>query len=627
MSNLTGGDGPPGDDGVFPSGNGKNGIGGGTVVSIANVKTISATNINTGAGAFGGNGGHGGNGADAGYDAAGVLWSAGSAGSGGPGGNGYATATATTTNNAYATSTGGYGGASGLPGAGLDTMLMGFGNKGGAGGFASARTTNYNSLIFATSTSSARAGNGGAAHGVGKVGGVGGGAGGTVSPSIAEAGEGTLGGAATAIMSQIAGAGGAGLDGASGGAGAVSTSINAVKGYSNGGVLTLSQTAIGGAGGDSTSALGGKGGAGVSTLTFDDTLSVTQSAVVNATAVAGGGAGGLGVTLGAVAAGTATLVLKGTAEIHANSSATGGAGVLLSGIGTALTTATGVSGDWSSAADASLRPGKVIQSVSGMTSGVVDGTSVGKSLAGIGGKAFAISSVLQGVSFIEGAPLSTSTATVLTGNANIRATFGTAPVIFGMGELGGAHSNAAAGEQTVTSSVTETVDLTQLASRQDLVIGLFKGTTVGTGVTGVTFDLYADGVDVIHQTFTTAAAAKTYFTNHSIDVGSLATGAALGADTLTFTATLSVTSNLTTTSTTTDPTTGVTTTTTTASGFYAQVLFGESTAPAVAPLAANIGTFAQSIAAMGGGAGALSSMMAASRPNAQAMLASPAHFS
>jgi hypothetical protein len=341
-------------------------------------------------------------------------------------------------------------------------------------------------------------------------------------------------------------------------------------------VLTLNQTALAGDGGTSSAAAGGKAGAASSSLTFNDTVSANQSATVNANVAATGGAAGLGVTNGAVGAGAATLVLTGSGVVNGATSATGGTGVSASGTGTALTTVTGASGTYSAASAAALRPGKLIESVSAVAGGAADGTAVAKSISGIGGAAILTSTAYQAVAFIEGAPSALSTTAVLTANAAIKTAFGAAPVFFGIGELGGAYSTNGTATQTVTSSFSETVDLTKLTPLQDLVVGFYGGTAVGTGVTGVTFDLYADGVDVIHQTFSDAASAKAYFTNNAVDVGALGVGT-LSSSTLTLKASLSVTS------------------TSAGSGFFGSLIVGD---PPAAHGSASTAGFTQAMAAM-----------------------------
>jgi hypothetical protein len=100
--------------------------------------------------------------------------------------------------------------------------------------------------------------------------------------------------------------------------------------------------------------------------------------------------------------------------------------------------------------------------------------------------------------------------------------FGASPVFFGIGELDGFYSSGGTGTQTITSQFSETIDLTKLAVRQDLVAGFYNGQSTGSGITNITFDLYANGTDIDHQSFSTVTAATAYFTNNGVDMGSLA---------------------------------------------------------------------------------------------------------
>jgi hypothetical protein len=97
----------------------------------------------------------------------------------------------------------------------------------------------------------------------------------------------------------------------------------------------------------------------------------------------------------------------------------------------------------------------------------------------------------------------------------------------------------------------------------------------------MTFDLFADGVDEIHQVFASAAAAKTYFTNHAFTLGSLSTGA-LSGGTLTLKAVLSVTSA------------------TVGAGFYGDIIVGDP--PSAGPATHR---FVQAAAGFGGRGGEL----------------------
>ena len=219
--------------------------------------------------------------------------------------------------------------------------------------------------------------------------------------------------------------------------------------------------------------------------------------------------------------------------------------------------AKGASGTYRATATISQMGTTLVAGLSATAGGNVDGTSVAKASAGIGGNAPAFATSSQATALAMGAPAAASTAAVLNANAKIKAAFGASPVFFALGELGGGFSRGGTASQTATSEIDESVDLTKLASRQDLVVGFDHGTTLGAGVTGVSFDLYADGTDVLSKTFTSASAARTWFTDNAVDLGSLASGQPLGADTLTLRAVLTVTSN------------------TAGSGFYGDIIVGD----------------------------------------------------
>lgn len=201
--------------------------------------------------------------------------------------------------------------------------------------------------------------------------------------------------------------------------------------------------------------------------------------------------------------------------------------------------------------------------VSATAGGGVDGTSVANAAAGLAGTAAKFATTGQATAHLNGAPTASTSNAILnaSGDGAIKSAFGATPVFFGVGELGGGYSKNGKASQTITSQFSETVDLTKLGSRQDLEVGLYGGAGSGAGVTKIQFDLVADGIDVLSKTFSSAAAAQAFFTNDAIDLGSLASGAALGADSLTLSATLSVTSS------------------SARSGFYGGILLGE-TSPA-----------------------------------------------
>jgi hypothetical protein len=253
-------------------------------------------------------------------------------------------------------------------------------------------------------------------------------------------------------------------------------------------------------------------------------------------------------------------------------------------LASATTTANGLSGSWSAAASSSLLTGSLIQGVSALAQGTVDGKSVGLAKAVVNGAGAGFLKIDQAIAFVTGEPTSATTAAVLTANSAIKSAFGATPVFFEVAELGGGYSNGGKNAQTTTSTISETVDLTKLASRQDLMVGFYDGAAVGTGVTGVTFNLFVDGVNVDTQSFATAAAAQTYFTNHAVDLGSLVSGSTLVGtnNILTVSAVLTVSSNK------------------ASSGFYGDIIVGDPPATQTAPPAALVNAIASFVP--GGGA-------------------------
>jgi hypothetical protein len=155
----------------------------------------------------------------------------------------------------------------------------------------------------------------------------------------------------------------------------------------------------------------------------------------------------------------------------------------------------------------------------------------------------AFSTASQSIATADAAPAISSVTTVLNANSNIKAAFTINPSYFGLGELGGRYSTGGSGVQIQTSNVNLTLDLTQLAVRKDLELGLFSGASFGTGFQSLTFTVVGDGATLLTKTFTSAAAAKAFFTNDAIDLGSLASGP-LSGNTLS----LSIQMSLTTTS-------------------------------------------------------------------------------
>jgi hypothetical protein len=226
---------------------------------------------------------------------------------------------------------------------------------------------------------------------------------------------------------------------------------------------------------------------------------------------------------------------------------------------------TGSSGTFSALAATSLLRGQLVQSVSASAGGVVDGASTAQANAAIATATAGFSTLDQAIATVTGAPTAPSISAVFGSNGVIKAAFGAKPVVFAIGELGGAFSSGGASAQTTYSEIDEAVDLTRLGARQNLVLGLYKGVSLGAGVTCVTFDLYVDGADVLSKSFANGAAAQAWFADNAITVGSLAAGSALvgASSVLTLKAVLTVTTD------------------TAGSGFFGDLIIGDPPASAI----------------------------------------------
>jgi hypothetical protein len=249
-----------------------------------------------------------------------------------------------------------------------------------------------------------------------------------------------------------------------------------------------------------------------------------------------------------------------------------------------VTTATGASGFASAAAGASLTPGSLVQNVSADATDDVAGKTVASSAATIGGSQAAFVTTGQAVALVTGAPSAATTSAILAANSSIKTAFGSSPVFFAVGELGGSYTAAGSGTETSTSTIDETIDLTKLSSVKDLVIGLYDGhVSDSSDVSSIVLSVDADG-----HTFTesaTGATAVALFTDKGFNLGSMASY----GNTLDLSVSLEVT------------------TTSAGAGFYGDVIVGDPP-PA--------GSGATKAAASNTASHAASTLMAAAHPAA-----------
>ena len=276
--------------------------------------------------------------------------------------------------------------------------------------------------------------------------------------------------------------------------------------------------------------------------------------------------------------------------------AQGGGGGNTSGqAASATATGAGASGTFSATAAAS----GFDLPVSASTSGAVNGVSTGVAKASFESDSWAFNNSAQGVALITTNPLSTSVNAVLAANPTISSVLSelSGGFVSAIGELGGRHSSAGAQSQVQTSTINATVELDGLAGaglKEELVAGLYNGAAAASGFTSMTFDVFAGSAHVLHKVFTSAAAAKAYFTDDVIDLESFP-GPQIGGP-LQVKAVMTVTGAA------------------PGTGFYGGLVFGEQLQNAPAAQ-----RFAQAVAGFGARGGDVGSMPAHT-PGAQTMM-------
>ena len=308
-------------------------------------------------------------------------------------------------------------------------------------------------------------------------------------------------GGATSSASATGGDGGSGADvygPAHGGDGGGAT---ATADASGGSATSAMATATGGAGSYVNSSgsedRGGNGGDAVATA---DAVALRGGAA-NATATATGGqAGGVGV-LGTPGA-------EGAANATSSATTTRGA------LAQAQSTAVGSSAEAQSTAQTSFYA-TVVQSVA---TAPTEGTAATNAIAQAGGAGQTFANPGQtAYAFTVGDPDKAYTATLIGGEGNIAdALLGP---IFGAAILGANY--ASGGDESDTYTATSTIDFVYGG---DLTLGLIgdqqSGFTGGAGFESIEFTVLAGGTTILDQTFTSLAAADSFFDDQVINLGS-----------------------------------------------------------------------------------------------------------
>ncbi len=459
------------------------------------------------------------------------------AGGGGGGATAAAAAQSTTTLlqnvSAYATAVGGGSGTSYVS------------TPGPAGGAASATasatekdTTSGSERAFARAYATGGNGSNGGLSNGGFSKGVGG-AGGQATGSTAFA----AGFNAHAVVTQTGGSGGSGYGGSSAGQGAGSTLTNAASGASYGGYLTLAQTAIAGAGGYGHTINGGAGGTASSSLTFDDTSAPIAASILTGSSTATGGAGGGSISGSSGGAGTATITLRAANTVAATAAASGGSasrgGTSGNAIATAAATTTLGSTAATATADATASgTGSNTATASAATAGRISSVEVSDTAAATGTRTLSTTATAgidaapggftgtsySAYAFATGLPGATNAAAAMSQDPNVKAALGTAQASVLGDATAGAYATVSVSND-YTSSITWTIDSQGLTG--DLVAGLLGVQSFGAGFSQLSFTATVGGVTEASQTFTTLAAAQTYFTDSVVNFGAVPQSAAL----------------------------------------------------------------------------------------------------
>ncbi|HSV16154.1 MAG TPA: autotransporter-associated beta strand repeat-containing protein, partial [Tepidisphaeraceae bacterium] len=355
------------------------------------------------------------------------------------------------------------------------------------------------------------------------------------------------GGAGNAVDNTQAGTGGAAIANAQGAnsgtaAGASGTSVSASAGGGGGGY-------IGNGGG-----LGGNGGnGGAATATATGFSAGPDSFNVTAFASGGGGNAGANGTNGSFVSGnggnaiaTATGTGSGAAQVNVEAHASGGGGgpnsngataghsgsatanatAITTGVGgyaIAQSFSAGSSGTSTADARASGAAGSAIALARGVGTVPVDGDGPAEGRATIG-QSLPVSSGVSAAAFAEGMPLASDTANAWASSSNVQNVFGgNTANVHGLGFTELQVSSLGAGTSHTYSSVIEfTEDASALSSSSNLAVGLVGSALTGTGLgagDSLRFRIVRAGSTLVDQTFSTNAAAQSYFANSAFNLG------------------------------------------------------------------------------------------------------------
>jgi hypothetical protein len=277
--------------------------------------------------------------------------------------------------------------------------------------------------------------------------------------------------------------------------------------------------AYGGAGGQVATGIGvaGRGGDAVSVASG---TSADMFSPVYASSLAVGGPGGIQIQTGIGGDGGDATAISKPGVGQASATAVGGMAATAAIHGAALARAQIGTNAYDSALHLSA------ESRSGVLTTIV-ATVDGSAAAGGAAEARALVarpriSPLLGTnlvcfSFATGKPIVADSLSAIVGNPNINADFdiGGLSDVLGLLVLGG---------RSGTLIVTAAVQPSQLASIQNLRVGLFNPVATGAGFSSLSFQISKSGTPLVNTNFTSLPSAMSYFSDHVLDFGVLTNG-------------------------------------------------------------------------------------------------------
>lgn len=284
-------------------------------------------------------------------------------------------------------------------------------------------------------------------------------------------------------------------------------------------------SAIGGSGGEASIAYSGGGGSyggagGDATANAASTGS--RAGRVRATATATGGSGGNGHSGGNGGNAVAMSSASGDDGAEARATATSGLG------GSGVTS--GANGSATAGATATMNGSGVVRSVTAATTNIQGiGATTAVAVANLGQPltraAAAAAAGLNGAAYATALPTATAVGGVVLDHPNVQASL-LAPgsTMLGFAALGGARS-AGFNDGDIhvySSSASFSFDAARFGPG-DLLLGLVDpafGANTSNPFESVTFTVTEDGATLLSRTFTTYAAAQSFFHDQAFDLGS-----------------------------------------------------------------------------------------------------------